>query len=271
MYLPSPNLGLTPLGTYNQNAPGSDACRESLPECVVSTMSGPPPETAKDRTQTKNTHAIPGQELKFLIPPGIESRPPSWKAGTLSTTPRRRMFKILAVVNTRWIKYERDWFFYERKTASNTLLTLEEEVASLPSLSDSCELVQSCLISTREMSEQKVSVSVEQRIIITFLTEEGVQPLEIFQRLEKNSLEKHVSPELECSNGVKPSERGEGRERASERERERARERVYVCVCVKRERERVRRIIVDREYQSPHTILTELSILISFRNSGPSM
>ena len=52
--------------TYNPNSRGSDACRGSnflwnrtldrytragLPECVVSTMSGPPPETPWDRTQ----------------------------------------------------------------------------------------------------------------------------------------------------------------------------------------------------------------------------
>ena len=35
------------------------------------------------------------------------------------------------------------------------------------------------------MSEQKVSVSVEQRIIIKFLTAEGAQPSEILQMLEK--------------------------------------------------------------------------------------
>ena len=45
------------------------------------------------------------------------------------------------------------------------LLTLEGEVVPLPSLSGSCELVQSYLSYTREMSEQKVSVSVEQCII----------------------------------------------------------------------------------------------------------
>ena len=77
-YLPSPNLGLTPLRTYKLNARGSDACRGSnslwtrtldrytrtgLPECVVSKMSGPPPKTAQDGTQTKDTHPIPGQKL----------------------------------------------------------------------------------------------------------------------------------------------------------------------------------------------------------------
>ena len=36
----------------------------------VSTMSGPPPETAQD------THPIPGQKLKFLTPPTIEPGPP---------------------------------------------------------------------------------------------------------------------------------------------------------------------------------------------------
>ena len=49
------------------------------------------------------------------------------------------------------------------------------------SLSGSCELVQSCLSSTCKMSEQKVSVSVEQRIIIKFLTAEGVKLTEILQ------------------------------------------------------------------------------------------
>ena len=57
---------LTSPGTYNSNASGSDACtrsnsldqntrqntRASLPECVVSTTSGPLPETIQDRTQT---------------------------------------------------------------------------------------------------------------------------------------------------------------------------------------------------------------------------
>ena len=33
--------------------------RAGLPECVVSTMSGPPPETTQNRTQTKNTHSVP--------------------------------------------------------------------------------------------------------------------------------------------------------------------------------------------------------------------
>ena len=34
--------------------------RAGLPEYVVSTMSGSPPETAQDRTQTNDTHPIPG-------------------------------------------------------------------------------------------------------------------------------------------------------------------------------------------------------------------
>ena len=55
--------------------------RAGLPECVVSTMSGPPPKTAQDRTQTKNTYPIPGQKLKFPTPPGIETGLPGWKAG----------------------------------------------------------------------------------------------------------------------------------------------------------------------------------------------
>ena len=91
VYLPSPNLGLTPPGTYNPNARESDACRGSnslwtrtldryttadFPECVVSSMSGSPPVTTQDRTQTKDTHPIPGQKLKFVTLPGIEPGPP---------------------------------------------------------------------------------------------------------------------------------------------------------------------------------------------------
>ena len=104
-YLPSLNLGLTPRD-LQPKCPWSDACRGSnclwtrtldryiragLPECVVSTISGPPPGIAQDRTQTKDTHVIPGYELKFLTPPGIEPGPPGWKAGTLPTTLRRRI------------------------------------------------------------------------------------------------------------------------------------------------------------------------------------
>ena len=44
-------------------------------------------------------------------------------------------------------------FFYECKTQSIMLLTLGGDIASLLSLSDSCEFVQSCLSSTRDMSE----------------------------------------------------------------------------------------------------------------------
>ena len=45
-----------------------------------------------DRTQTKDAHPIPGQKLKFMTPPGIESGLPGWKAVTLPTMPRRRIF-----------------------------------------------------------------------------------------------------------------------------------------------------------------------------------
>ena len=83
--------------------------------------------------------------------------------------------------------------FYERKTPSRKLLTLDGEVFSLSSLSGSCELVQSCLSSTREISEQKVSVSLEQRTVTKLLTAEGIQPPEILQRLEKQFGEACVS------------------------------------------------------------------------------
>ena len=78
-YLPSTNLGLTSPGTYKPNARRSEALRGSnslwtrtldrytragLPECVVNTMSGPPPKTKQDRTQ--RTHTLkPRTEIKI--------------------------------------------------------------------------------------------------------------------------------------------------------------------------------------------------------------
>ena len=98
-----PNLGLTPTLGLTTQMPVSQMpvggtvfgpehqtyTRAGLPECVVNTMSGPPPETIQDRTQRKDTHPISRQKLKFLTPPGIEPGPTGWKAGTLPTTPRR--------------------------------------------------------------------------------------------------------------------------------------------------------------------------------------
>ena len=99
-YLLSPNLGLTPPRDLQAKFPWVSACSGSnsfwtrtldcvhkggLPECVVSTMSVPPPKTTQDRTQTKDTHPIPGQKLKFLTPPGIGPRPPGWKATATSS------------------------------------------------------------------------------------------------------------------------------------------------------------------------------------------
>ena len=83
---------------------------------------------------------------------------------------------------------------------------------------------------TREMSEEKLSVSVEQRIIIKFLTAEGVQPLEILQMLEKQFGDACLSRNrvFEWCKIFR-----DGREREREREREKERER-------KRERERER-------------------------------
>ena len=108
-----------------------------------------------------------------------------------------------------WSKYKvvQIWarlIFYKCFTVSGMLLTLE--VTSLPSLSGSCELVQSCLSSTREMSEQKVSVSVNNALLSNFLLQ-NVSNHQKFFRGSKNSLEKHVSPELYYSNGVKNLQR----------------------------------------------------------------
>ena len=102
------------------NARESDACKRSnclwtrtldrctrtgLPECVVSTMSGPLPKTAQDRTQTKD------RNLEFLAPPGIEPGPPGWKSGILPTTPRRRMTVALPEIKIIWscLRDNCDW------------------------------------------------------------------------------------------------------------------------------------------------------------------
>ena len=90
-YLPSPNLGITPPGTYKPNARGSDACRGNnslwiralerytravFPECVVSTISGPPPK--KNRTNTDKGHTPnPRTEIKIPDPAGNRT----WAAG----------------------------------------------------------------------------------------------------------------------------------------------------------------------------------------------
>ena len=103
-YLPSPNVGFTPPGLTSQ-IPVSVACRGSnrrwtrildknimanLPEYVVSTILGPPPETIQDRTRIKDTHPVPEYKLKFLNSSRIKPGPLGWKAETLPTTPRRR-------------------------------------------------------------------------------------------------------------------------------------------------------------------------------------
>ena len=75
-------------GTYNPNARGAGACRESnslwtrtlnrytragLPECEVSTMSGPTPETTQSRTHTKDTRLIQ-EQIKIPGPAGNRTR-----------------------------------------------------------------------------------------------------------------------------------------------------------------------------------------------------
>ena len=88
-YLPSPTLGLTRPGTYNPNARGSDACRGShclltrtldrytracLPECVVSTMSGPSPKTNTGRNTEKGHTPNPRTEIKIPDAAGNRTR-----------------------------------------------------------------------------------------------------------------------------------------------------------------------------------------------------
>ena len=71
--------------------------------------------SAEDNTgqNTKDTHPIPGQKLKFLTPPRIEPGPSGWKAGILPTTPRIAYslqyynYKIL-VINTTVSKFNKN-------------------------------------------------------------------------------------------------------------------------------------------------------------------
>ena len=81
--------------------------------------------------------------------------------------------------------YERNWFLYEVKTPPSTLLTLKGG-SCFPSLPLRQLWACSVLFQLYQRDEwQKVSVSVEQRIIIKFISAEGVQPLEILQMIEK--------------------------------------------------------------------------------------
>ena len=94
-----------PTGIYNPNSRGPNAYRGSnnlltrildrytragLPECVVSTISGPPPMTTQDRTQRSHTQSHDRNSNSW---PRRDSNPGRrvWKAGTLPTTPRRRI------------------------------------------------------------------------------------------------------------------------------------------------------------------------------------
>ena len=117
-YLPSPNRGLTPhILTSQMSCRGNNSLwtrtldwytRASLPECVVSTVSGPPPETTQDRSDKGHTHPIPGQKWIFLT--NRESNP-GWKAGTLPTTPRRRILILIKQI----FNYSRNNIIYRKK------------------------------------------------------------------------------------------------------------------------------------------------------------
>ena len=63
------------------------------------------------RTEHKGHTTNPGQKLKFLTSPGIETGTPGSKAGTLPTTPRRRMSlkaQFIKSFNYRKISYLRN-------------------------------------------------------------------------------------------------------------------------------------------------------------------
>ena len=103
-YLPSPNLGLIPPGTYKPNARGSDACggeQQSLDQNTRQIHKGEPPwmcgqhiarASAEDNTgqNTDKGHTLnPRTEIKIPNRAGNRTR----VAGTLPTTPRRRVIQ----------------------------------------------------------------------------------------------------------------------------------------------------------------------------------
>ena len=100
-YLPSPNVGITPPGLTTQMLIGQMSVgehilwtwtldkftRADLSESVVNKIQGHP----RDNTgqNTKDTPS-PRIGIKIPDPAGNWPGPPGWKAGILSTTPRRR-------------------------------------------------------------------------------------------------------------------------------------------------------------------------------------
>ena len=68
-------MGQMPVGeqhTIDQNSIQIGYTRAGLPECVVSTMSGPPQETVHDRTQRHTPN--PRIEIKIPYPAGNRTR-----------------------------------------------------------------------------------------------------------------------------------------------------------------------------------------------------
>ena len=102
IYLPSPNLGPAPPGlttqmlveeqqSLNQNT--RQIYKDGPPwMCGQHDVRASAEGNTGQNTDQGHTHPIPGQKLKFLTPPRIEPGPAGWKAGTLPTTPRRRIY-----------------------------------------------------------------------------------------------------------------------------------------------------------------------------------
>ena len=87
--------------------------------------------------------------------------------------------------NTRWLKYDRDWFVCKQAALRSSCATFERvKPQPPPSLLLGLEPVQSCLGVARVMSEQKVPRSMEQCIVIKFLGE-NVLSAEIHHRLQQ--------------------------------------------------------------------------------------
>ena len=100
---------------YSPNALRSDVCRGAtelwirtldtntmvgLPECVVSTMSGPLPETTQNR-HTPGTRI----EIKISNPAGNRTQAPGWKAWTLPYTPQLRIWLFISICKCHIISF----------------------------------------------------------------------------------------------------------------------------------------------------------------------
>ena len=74
--------------------------RDDLPECVEHNVKANARDNTGQNTDERHTQPVPGEKLKFLVSPGIESGLRVLEAGTLLTTPRRQTHSFSQNVKT---------------------------------------------------------------------------------------------------------------------------------------------------------------------------